>query len=160
MHHQLRHLRDAVPRLIDPMLVQQPSPEDLYTSFASNATAIRSNIKDFSKSFQDDSCTEIFKKAEESRARSNEDIPGWRVTEHEDWLDIRNVDSPLNLGTNRTSGSSHPDASQKLTMESEFVRAAIERFKKDNPDIEVFLDVTSGVLKVWIGVVRSHEKRS
>ncbi|KAL8723746.1 MAG: hypothetical protein Q9225_000041 [Loekoesia sp. 1 TL-2023] len=142
-------IESALGRLQE-MHAQQPSPEDLYTSFASNATAIRSNIKDFSKTFQDDSCTAIFKKAEESRAQSNEDIPGWKVTEHEDWLDIRNVDSPPNLGANGTSRSDHPDTSQKLTMESEYVRAAMERFKKGNTDIEAFLDENSGLLKVWM----------
>ncbi|KAL8895608.1 MAG: hypothetical protein Q9207_008097 [Kuettlingeria erythrocarpa] len=110
MHAQLRHLRDAVPRLIDPMLVQQPSPEDLYSTFATNVTTIHSDVKDFSITFQNSVFQEILMKAEKSRAESKEDIPSWRVTEHEDWLDVRGADTPMDAAMGGTNGAV-PDAS-------------------------------------------------
>ncbi|KAL8835702.1 MAG: hypothetical protein Q9170_003204 [Blastenia crenularia] len=149
MHAQLRHLRDVVPRLIDPMLSQQSSPEDLYAAFASNVSIVQSDIKDFSRFFQSSEYKEIFQKAEESRAQSNEVIRGWRVTEHADWLDVRNVDSPMNLG-GETTNSSDPHASEKTTLGSDDLHAAIDRFKKANTGIEVALDEDSKLMKITL----------
>lgn len=131
------------------MLVSQPSPEGLYNTFATNVTTISSDVKYFSKIHQDNGFQEILKKSEKSRAASDEDIPGWRVMEHEDWLDARNVDTIIDVAIDGTN-EADPGVNQEASTELEFLRAAIERLKQGNPSIEVFLDESSRTMKVRI----------
>ncbi|KAL8701164.1 MAG: hypothetical protein Q9201_005054 [Fulgogasparrea decipioides] len=145
MHAQLRHLRDAVPRLIDPMLVQQNSPEDLYSTYATNVTATRSDIKDFSTLYSEDTTRELFRQAEKSRAENSEEIRGWRVTEHEDWLDLSRVEIPLNAGANATLGQ---DRAMDQDVTKEGLRAAMEKFTKAYPDIQGSLEEDTKSLMV------------
>ncbi|KAL8646839.1 MAG: hypothetical protein Q9210_005904 [Variospora velana] len=147
MHIQLRHLRDAVPRLIEPMLVHQRSPEDLYTTFATSVITIRSDLKAFSAAYQEDRYQEVLKRAAESRVQNNEDIPAWKVTEHEDWLDVRKVDSTMDTTPDRTTGIDI-GVSPPPTTDPASLRASIERFKQGNPNIEVSLDETTRKMKV------------
>ncbi|KAL8919236.1 MAG: hypothetical protein Q9208_006897 [Pyrenodesmia sp. 3 TL-2023] len=147
MHAQLRHLRDAVPRLIDPMLVQQPSPEDLYSTFATNVTTIQSDVKDFSITFQNSESQEILHKAEKSRAESNQDVPSWRVTEHEDWLDVRGIDTPKDIAMSGMNGAD-PGVDQEASTDLNYLRATIEKFKKGHPGVEFFLDEKSKTIKL------------
>lgn len=129
------------------MLVQQPSPEDLYSTFATNLTTIQSDVKDFSITFQNNESQEILQKAEKSRAESQEDIPSWRVTEHEDWLDVRGVDTPMDIAMGGTNGAA-PDADQEASTDLNYLRAATERAKKANPSVEFALDEKSKTIKV------------
>lgn len=129
------------------MLIHQPSPEDLYTIFATNVTTIRSDVEDFANALRDERHKEILKQAHESRIQSDEDIRGWRVTEHEDWFDVHNVDSPRNLEADGTKGSD-PDAAQRVTIDSERLHAVIEQFKNVNPGIEVSLDEDTRLIRV------------
>ena len=156
---KLRHLRDAVPRLIDPMLIQQPSPEDLYATFATNVTAIRSDAKGFSKNVQDDRYAGIFKKAEESMAVSGEAVPGWRVVEHEDWLNVHNVDSPMDIGANGAKAPNQ-DIPQKPETDTACLRTAMEKFRKSSHNLEGSLDEDSGVIMVWNTPTCVYEKTS
>lgn len=129
------------------MLVQQPSPEDLYSTFATNVTTIHSDVKDFSITFQNSVFQEILQKAENSRAESKEDIPSWRVTEHEDWLDVRGADTPVDSAMGGTHGAP-PDASQEASTQLEFLRASTKRFNEANPCIEFSLNEKSKTIKV------------
>ncbi|KAL8690560.1 MAG: hypothetical protein Q9224_004379 [Gallowayella concinna] len=145
LHARLSNLRDTVSRLVDPMLVQQASPEELYMSFASNVTTTQSDIQDFTKLVHDEGSQEIFSRAAESRLQDGEDIRGWRVTEHEAWLDVRNVDSPMALGADGTIAPDQ-DVPRDLTVEE--LRATMERFKKAHPGIDGSLDEVSESLTV------------
>lgn len=129
------------------MLVQQRSPEDLYSAFATNVMTIHSDVKDFSSAFQDDRFRQVLKKAEETRAQSSEDIPGWRVTEHEDWLDVCNVDSPMDIALAGANGAD-PDASQPMTTDLEDLRTAVEEFKGGNHSVDISLDEHFRTIKV------------
>ncbi|KAL9051172.1 MAG: hypothetical protein Q9206_004802 [Seirophora lacunosa] len=148
MHIQLRHLRDAVPRLIEPMLIQQRSPEDLYTTFAKSVTTIRSDVNTFTAACREDSYQDILRRAAESRTQNSDDVPAWKVTEHEDWLDVRKVDSPMDTTPDQTSAV-NTGVHQTPTTDLAVFRAAIERFKQGNPSIEVILDETTRRMKVW-----------
>ncbi|KAL8818399.1 MAG: hypothetical protein Q9223_002953 [Gallowayella weberi] len=144
---QLSSLRDTVSRLVDPMIIQKSSPEELYMSFASNATTIKSDIQDFTRLVHDDGSKELFRKAAESRLQNSEDIRGWRVTEHEEWLDVRNVDSPVALGTN---GTVAPDEDVPRDFTIEELRATMERFKTAHSSIDGSLDEVSKALMVTL----------
>ncbi|KAL8960283.1 MAG: hypothetical protein Q9193_002989 [Seirophora villosa] len=146
MHIQLRHLRDAVPRLIEPMLIQQRSPEDLYTTFAKSVTTIRSDVNTFTAACREDSYQDILRRAAESRTQNSDDVPAWKVTEHEDWLDVRKMDSPVDTTPDQTSAV-NPGVHPTPTTDLAVFRAAIERFKQGNPNIEVILDETTRRMK-------------
>ncbi|KAI4286378.1 MAG: hypothetical protein L6R35_004371 [Caloplaca aegaea] len=148
MHIQLRHLRDAIPRLIEPMLVHQRSPEDLYTTFATSVTTIRSDLDAFSAAYQEDRYQEVLGRAAESRAQNNEDIPAWKVTEHEDWLDVRKVVNTTD--TTPDDGTTGIDiaVTPPPTADPASLRTCIERFKQGNPNIKVSLDEPTRKMKV------------
>ncbi|KAI4096748.1 MAG: hypothetical protein LQ344_000888 [Seirophora lacunosa] len=156
MHIQLRHLRDAVPRLIEPMLIQQRSPEDLYTTFAKSVTTIRSDVNTFTAACREDSYQDILRRAAESRTQNSDDVPAWKVTEHEDWLDVRKVDSPMDTTPDQTSAV-NTGVHQTPTTDLAVFRAAIERFKQGNPSIEVILDETTRRMKIEWKSVRDRE---
>lgn len=131
------------------MLTHQHSPENLYTVFANNVTTIRSDVKAFANALKDERYHEILKKAQESRTQRDDNIRGWRVTEHEDWLDVHNVDSPPKLGTDGTKGSDLSLA-QGITFDSERLPAVVEEFRKSNPSLEVSLNQDPKVIKVRV----------
>ncbi|KAL8951618.1 MAG: hypothetical protein Q9222_002418 [Ikaeria aurantiellina] len=143
MHAQLRRLRDAVALLVDPMLVQQSSPEKLYNTFAQNVVSTRSNIRNFSSLVSSDGSKEMFQKAEESRTQSGEDIRGWRVTEHDDWLDVRNEDIPMDVNPD---GADHSMTAQNVTNEE--MRTAVDKFKKDHAGVDASVDGDSRIIMI------------
>lgn len=104
-------------------------------------------MKNFSESFRDDEYRELLKKAEDIRAQSSEDIPAWRVTEHEDWLDVRNVASLMDIAADERNGADS-DVNEKAITEPGYLRAAIGKFRKDNPSIEASLDENSRIVMV------------
>lgn len=125
------------------MLVQQASPEELYATYARNVTTTRSQLKDFSKLYSDDRSRELFRRAEESRAQNNEPIRGWRVTEHEDWLNLRGVESPVDVGANNS------DSAVPRIASTEDFGVALGNFKKAHTDMEGSYDDVSQILKVY-----------
>ncbi len=139
------------------MLVQQPSPEDLYSAFATNVTTIHSDVKDFSITFRNSVFQEILQKAEKSRAESKEDIPSWRVTEHEDWLDVRGADTSMDSAMGGTNGAA-PDPSQEASTELEFLHATTKKFNEENPNIDISLNEKSKTIKVWIFATWAADK--
>lgn len=130
------------------MLIQQRSPEDLYTTFAKSVTTIRSDVNTFTAACREDSYQDILRRAAESRTQNSDDVPAWKVTEHEDWLDVRKVDSPMDTTPDQTSAV-NTGVHQTPTTDLAVFRAAIERFKQGNPSIEVILDETTRRMKVW-----------
>ncbi|KAL8692455.1 MAG: hypothetical protein Q9218_002523 [Villophora microphyllina] len=146
MHVQLRRLRDAIPRLVDPMLVPHSSPERLYANYAQNVATTRLGAKGFSSLYHEDGTRELFKKAEESRANNTEPIRGWRVAEHEDWLDVHNVDIPSDV---QKDGTLDPDSRPSQNVTTESLRAALERFKEAHSDMEGSFDEGSQTVKVF-----------
>ncbi|KAL8774520.1 MAG: hypothetical protein Q9209_000893 [Squamulea sp. 1 TL-2023] len=140
LHARLTHLRDAVSRLVDPMLVQQTSPEELYTNFATNVTKTQTEVQDFTKLFKNDKSNETFQRAAESRSQNKDGIRGWRVTEHEDWLDVGKVDAPKD-GRGEGPIGSNLDVPHSINIED--LRTAMERFKKNHPDLRGSFDETS-----------------
>ena len=120
------------------MLVQQTSPEELYTSFARNVTRTQTDVQELTKLFHHGKSKEIFERAAESRSRYSGDIRGWRVTEHEDWLDSRDLDIPKDVGVGADRAG--PDLNSPPNPSEEDLRAAVEQFKRDHPGIDASLD--------------------
>ncbi|KAL8631214.1 hypothetical protein Q9189_003059 [Teloschistes chrysophthalmus] len=140
MHVQLR---DAIPQLVNPMLVPHPSPEGLYSNYAQNVATTRSIAKELSDLYHEDETREMFKRGEESRAQNTE-VPIWQVAEHEDWLDVRKVDTPFKTST----VDSAVKTSQRQTTEA--IKATLEKFKEVHSDIESAFDERSRTLKITL----------
>lgn len=123
------------------MLVPHPSPEGLYSNYAQNVATTRSIAKELSDLYHEDETREMFKRGEESRAQNTE-VPIWQVAEHEDWLDVRKVDTPFKTST----VDSAVKTSQRQTTEA--IKATLEKFKEVHSDIESAFDERSRTLKV------------
>ncbi|KAL8884237.1 MAG: hypothetical protein Q9215_007668 [Flavoplaca cf. flavocitrina] len=147
MHARLCNLRDTVSRLVDPMLIQQSSPEELYHGFSSNVTRTQTDVQKFGELARSDRSKEIFKRAAESRAQNSEDIRGWRVTEHEDWLDIPGADVPKDVRANEMS-TMESNSPPRTSVED--LSAAIEHFKSSHPGADGSFDENSKAITVLL----------
>ncbi|KAL9587407.1 MAG: hypothetical protein Q9203_003520 [Teloschistes exilis] len=106
-----------------------------------NVATIRSSVKELSDLYHEDETREMFKRGEESRAQNTE-VRIWQVAEHEDWLDVRKVDTPLKTST----VDSAVKTSQEQTTEA--IKATLAKFKEAHSEIESAFDERSRVLKV------------
>ncbi|KAL8879811.1 MAG: hypothetical protein Q9198_002649 [Flavoplaca austrocitrina] len=147
MHARLCNLRDTVSRLVDPMLIQQSSPEELYHGFSSNVTRTQTDVQKFAELARSDRSKEIFKRAAESRAQNSEDIRGWRVTEHEDWLDIPGADVPKDVRANEMS-TMESNSPPRTSVED--LSAALEHFKSSHPGADGSFDENSKAIMVLL----------
>lgn len=127
------------------MLIQQTSPEELYSGFSSNVTSYQTDVQTFAELARSDRSKEIFKRAAESRAQNSEDIRGWRVTEHEDWLDIPGADVPKDVRANEMSTIESNSPSQTSV---ENISAAIEHFKSSHPGADGSFNENSKTITV------------
>ncbi|KAL8994093.1 MAG: hypothetical protein Q9169_005849 [Polycauliona sp. 2 TL-2023] len=133
MHVRLRNLRDTVTRLVDPMLVERKSPEEFYHDFIRNVTKTQTDVRVFTDFVRNDKSRDVFERAAESRALNSENITGWRVTEHEDWLDIPSAETPKDRRVDETTRT---DSNLPARTSMEDLRAAMERMKSSHPSIE------------------------
>ncbi|KAL8659250.1 MAG: hypothetical protein Q9226_000520 [Calogaya cf. arnoldii] len=145
MHARLCKLRDAVSCLVDPMLVRQASPEELYNEFAKNVNKTQTDVQEFARLVHCDKSKEIFERAAESRLQNSGYIRGWRVTEHEDWLEVGRVDIPKDVRADGTAGT-NPNSPPRTSIED--LRAAIEQFKENHTGIDGSLDEGSKTIMV------------
>ncbi|KAL9613663.1 MAG: hypothetical protein Q9167_001792 [Letrouitia subvulpina] len=144
MHAQLRHLRDTFPRLVDPMLVQQSSPENLYATFSSSVGTTTTDVKNFTRLINDARSRDILKRAKESRAENSDSIIGWDPTEHEDWLEVHGGDSPGDI----TMGDTQDIQQESDSHTVEGLRAALQKFQLNHPGIQTSLDENNRCFKM------------
>lgn len=123
-----------MPRIIDPLLLHKSSPEALYANFSRAAVGAFKDIKDFSKLIEDSRNRDILNRAKESRAESSKGITGWRVTEHNDWLDVQREASPEDSADESEEGSSYVNGSNE-----EDLRAALKKIEGYHAGIETSL---------------------
>ena len=129
------------------MLIQQASPEELYHGFSSNVIRTQTDVQKFAELARSDRSKEIFKRAAESRAQNREDIRGWRVTEHEDWLDIPGADVLKHV---RANGMSTMESNSPPKTSVEDLSAAIEHFKSSHPGADGSFDEDPNTITVCL----------
>lgn len=131
---------------MDSVLVDPPAPEQLHLHFSHAARAAASDIKTFAQTMDNPRTKEVLEKAKESRAKNAEDITNWLVTEHEDWLDVRNDDLDKNVDTGeRGTGAALPAAD----MRAEDIQSVLGKFRESHPGIEASLEESSRTVKVY-----------
>lgn len=134
MSAQLRQLRETMPRLVDPLLAQHASPEDLYLNYSTSTLETAKAIKALTKFMQEPGSQETLQKAKNSRAIDPEGIRPWMVTEHTDWLEVR--DLRLNANVVKRDNSQLNGENIPFPSLSE-ISSALEKFKSAHPDIKV-----------------------
>ncbi len=122
-------------------------PEQLHSHFIQAAAGAAGEIKSFAQTMEDTRSKDAMEKAKDSKAKNGEDITGWLVADHEDWLDMK------------LDGASEDDyieveASDAMVFTtdstSESTEAVLEKFKESHPGIEVLLEGTRSTIRVWI----------
>ena len=129
---------------MDSVLVDPLAPEQLHLHFAQAARAAASDIKNFSQTMEDPRNTVVLEKAKESRAKNTDDITNWLVTEHQDWLDVKDE----NLDDVVAEEIREGETSSSTGMKSEDIVPVLERFKNTHPDIEASMEEGSTTIKV------------
>ena len=127
---------------MDSVLVDPSAPEHLHSNFSQAANGAAQAIQHFTQLVEDSRTKKVMEKAKESMEKNGEGITGWKVTEHEDWLDIKadgddNVDEEEGVTAEVGDGSS---------MES--TNVALDRFRSVHAGIEASLDERSRTVTV------------
>ncbi|KAK4447042.1 hypothetical protein QBC34DRAFT_142443 [Podospora aff. communis PSN243] len=85
LHLQLRHLRSALPRMMEPMTSKQSSPEELYANFMKSLEGTTKEIEDFKKAYTSEKTKGAFQRGTESRKANPQGIKPWRASDDPDW---------------------------------------------------------------------------
>ncbi|TDZ18823.1 hypothetical protein Cob_v008229 [Colletotrichum orbiculare MAFF 240422] len=86
LHIKLRGLRTTIPRMMEPLSVKQPSPQDTYVKFMQSVEGARQEIQDFKSHQRSAEITKIMDHATARRREEPHGIKAWRATDHPDWV--------------------------------------------------------------------------
>ena len=123
-----------MPQLVEPLLAQHASPEELYSSYSRNTLETAKAIKALTKFMQEPGPQDTLKRAKESRAANPEGITPWIVTEHPDWLEVRTQGAEDGLPMQEEELR---DVEATAFPTAEEVLPAVERFRTKHPGIEI-----------------------
>ena len=137
-----------MPQLVDPLLAQHTSPEELYATYSRDALETAKAIKSFAKFVQEPASQETLKRAKESRAAEPQGITPWIVTEHPDWLEVRKQGLEDTPTTAQNEGLHDGDTIAFPTAEE--IPAAVERFRSKHPGIEVNTEQHGGLATIEV----------
>ena len=130
---------------MDSVLVDPLAPEQLHWYFAQAATGAASDIKSFAQTMEDGRSKNAMKKAKESKAENGEDITGWLVIEHEDWLEVKQDSACEDVDMEGRGSDVKVNATDSR---SEDLQAALGRFRESHLGIDVSLEMTTKTVKV------------
>ena len=125
------------------VLLGPPAPDQLHSNFSQAANGAAQAIKHFTQLVEDGRTKEVMEKAKKSRTENSEGIIAWQVTEHEDWLDVKQdygndvVDKEEGGIAEAADGPSVDD-----------VNAALDKFRSTHVGVEVSLDEDSRMVTV------------
>ena len=112
--------------------------------FAHAATSAAQDIKQFTQIWEDPRSKEALETARDSKAKNEEDIRAWLVSEHADWLDAKEDDgSPGALA--KTNDGTNGTKPTQWTAES--IHAAVAKIREAHPGIEASYEEDLQVLK-------------
>ena len=120
------------------VLLDPPSPDQLHSNFAQAANGAAQAIKHFSQLLEDSRTKEVMENAKQSRRENSEGIIGWQVTEHEDWLDVKQEDG--NDDADKEEGD-NADAGDDASLSN--VTAALDKFRSTHVGVDVSMDKDS-----------------
>ena len=132
------------------VLLDPPSPDQLHSNFAQAANGAAQAIKHFSQLLEDSRTKEVMENAKQSRREDSEGIIGWQVTEHEDWLDVKQED--CNDDVDKEEGDT-ADADDDASLSN--VTAALDKFRSTHVGIDVSMDKDSVTVSCLHALVRA-----
>ena len=141
---------------MDSVLVDPSSPDQLHSNFSQAANGAAQAIKHFTQLVEDSRTREVMAEARKSRTRNGEGIAGWKVTEHDDWLDIKQEDGNDGVD-NEDEGTA--EAGDGPSVKD--VNLALDRFRSAHVGVEASLNedsrtVTVGCLHAFVQVMLKH----
>ncbi|KAG6004347.1 hypothetical protein E4U21_001160 [Claviceps maximensis] len=86
LYIKARLLRDIIPKMLDPLIQKQPSPDALFNSFVKAVNDAQLDIREFQDLMKDETSKQIFAYAERSRQEDPLGIKPWRHKDHPDWF--------------------------------------------------------------------------
>ncbi|KAK0716482.1 hypothetical protein B0T21DRAFT_374990 [Apiosordaria backusii] len=87
LHLQLRRLRSALPRMLEPLNTKQPSPEAMYSAFMQSVDSTTKELGSFRDALASREIRTILAKANESQKRDPKGIKQWRAMDDPFWAD-------------------------------------------------------------------------
>ncbi|MCJ1343320.1 hypothetical protein MMC31_001513 [Peltigera leucophlebia] len=146
MHIQLRHLRGTIPRMMGPLREQHPSPEQFYSNFAKATTRAHEDMIAFQNLMQDPRNQAILDQAKKSRRENPDGITVWRVTDHPNWLDVREEASLKHSPNEPEEGNDDRNA-----VKEEDYRAALKKFEENHPTLKASIqDEGSNIIQIQL----------
>ena len=127
---------------MDSVLVDSSAPDHLHSNFSRAANGAAQDIQNFTQLVEDGKTKKVLEKAKQSMEKNGEGITGWKVTEHEDWLDVKG------------DGNDDVDEDEEITAEvgdgssMESTNMALDRFRSVHAGIEASLDESSRTVTV------------
>ncbi|KAG5950103.1 hypothetical protein E4U53_005485 [Claviceps sorghi] len=88
LYVKARLLRDTIPKILDPLVQKQPSPDALFNSFVKAVTDAQLDIREFTELMTDEKSKHIFAYAERSRQEDPLGIKPWRHKDYPDWFKV------------------------------------------------------------------------
>ncbi|CAM1510181.1 Fc.00g005160.m01.CDS01 [Cosmosporella sp. VM-42] len=88
LHIKVRMLRDTIPRMIDPLVKKQPSPDFMFAAFMKAVQNAQADVKEFTELMRDDTSKEVFAQVQKSQEQNPMGIKPWRHTDHPDWFSV------------------------------------------------------------------------
>ncbi|KAH7140711.1 hypothetical protein EDB81DRAFT_62640 [Dactylonectria macrodidyma] len=86
LHIKARLLRDTIPKMIDPLIQKQPSPDVMFAAFMKAINDAQANVKEFTELMRDDTSRAVFAQAAKSREENPMGITPWRHKDYPDWF--------------------------------------------------------------------------
>ena len=144
-NHQLRNLRETIPRLMESMVAHPDMPEQLQMGFSETARNAAIDLKSFARIMEDPRSRQILGKVKESKANNSQDITNWLVTEHEDWLEVKKeaLDEENDYESRDLEVAASP-----TKVEGEDMRFSLERFRESHPSIEASYEEDARIIRV------------
>lgn len=142
---QLRLLRETIPSLMRTMHGGHRSREDLYTAISQSAVGAVASVKGFTARIKDLESQHILLKANESRAKNNEGVVDWLVTQHPNWLDRTVENGVKELKFDEQDGFEGDIADQVSLQDATEI---LNKFQDEHPRVDISMDQEAQALNV------------
>ncbi|KHO01152.1 uncharacterized protein MAM_00153 [Metarhizium album ARSEF 1941] len=86
LYIKARRLRDTIPRMLEPLVQKQPSPDAMFNAFVKAVSDAQMEVKEFTDLMRDETNRQVFAQAEKSRQDNPIGIMPWRHKDHPDWF--------------------------------------------------------------------------
>jgi hypothetical protein len=88
LHFKARMLRDTIPKMIRPLVKQQPSPDARFAAFTKAVNDAQVSVAQFAELMKDATSQEVLEYAKKSREERPYGIKPWMHSEHPDWFTL------------------------------------------------------------------------